>query len=107
MVILFMLFVAQFGIACACLAFNKEQQHKLAYEGWHQASIALRNETQIYFDCCGFENATLPDDDPMKQAPCQFVSDINMFLALNFEVQVEANHPDRCYAVYKAISHPV
>ena len=73
MVILFMLFVAQFGIACACLAFNEQQQHKLAYEGWHQASMSLRNETQIYFKCCGFENASLPDDDPMKQPSCYAV----------------------------------
>ncbi|KFM68733.1 Tetraspanin-31, partial [Stegodyphus mimosarum] len=73
MIILFMLFVAQFGIACACLAFNEEQQHKLASEGWRQASMELRKETQVYFNCCGFENATLPDDDPMKQASCSEV----------------------------------
>lgn len=72
MVILFMLFVAQFGIACACLAFNKQQQHELAYEGWDKASMALRNETQIYFDCCGFENANITDGK-MQQAPCSAV----------------------------------
>lgn len=75
MVILFLLFVAQFSIACACLAFNKDQQHKLAYEGWHQASMSLRNETQVYFNCCGFENASLPEDDPMRQPSCSYVCD--------------------------------
>lgn len=74
MVILFMLFVAQFSIACACLAFNEEQQHKLAYEGWHQASMGLRNETQVYFNCCGFENASLPINDTMSQPSCDPVS---------------------------------
>ncbi|KAG8188049.1 hypothetical protein JTE90_009922 [Oedothorax gibbosus] len=73
MIILFMLFVTQFSIACACLAFNEDQQHKLAYEGWHQASMDLRNETQMYFNCCGFENATLPDADPMKAPSCSSV----------------------------------
>lgn len=83
MVILFMLFVAQFGIACACLAFNKQQQHELAYEGWHQAPMALRNETQIYFDCCGFENATLDEHNPMQQAPCSAVGSFNLIITYN------------------------
>ncbi|XP_015926570.2 tetraspanin-13 isoform X2 [Parasteatoda tepidariorum] len=73
MVILFFLFVAQFSIACACLAFNEDQQHKIASEGWRQASMGLRNETQLYFDCCGFENSTLPDGDPMQQADCSYI----------------------------------
>ncbi|GIY17114.1 tetraspanin-31 [Caerostris darwini] len=73
MIILFMLFVVQFSIACACLAFNEDQQHKLAYEGWHQAPMDLRNETQIYFNCCGFQNASLPDNDPMKAPSCSSV----------------------------------
>lgn len=74
-----MLFVAQFSIACACLVFNKDQQHKLAYEGWHSASMSLRNETQIYFDCCGFENASLPHGDPMEQPSCSYVCCIVLF----------------------------
>lgn len=82
MVILFMLFVAQFSIACACLAFNKDQQHKLAYEGWHSASMSLRNETQMYFDCCGFENASLPSGDPMEQPSCSSVCCIMSFTKL-------------------------
>lgn len=79
MVILFILFVAQFSIACACLAFNKDQQHKLAYEGWHSASMSLRNETQIYFDCCGFENASLPEGNPMEQPSCSYVCCLVLF----------------------------
>lgn len=82
MVILFMLFVAQFSIACACLAFNKDQQHKLASEGWHSAPMSLRNETQIYFDCCGFENASLPPGDPMEQPSCSYVCYIMLFHCL-------------------------
>ncbi|GFT95222.1 tetraspanin-31 [Trichonephila clavipes] len=73
MIILFMLFVVQFSIACACLAFNEDQQYKLAYEGWHQASMGLRNETQMYFDCCGFQNASLPEGHPMKAPSCSSV----------------------------------
>jgi tetraspanin-13/31 len=30
MLILFLLFLVQFSVACACLAFNAEQQHQLA-----------------------------------------------------------------------------
>lgn len=55
MIILFILFVIQFSIACACLAFNEKQQQDLALEGWSSASVANRNQVQTLFNCCGFD----------------------------------------------------
>lgn len=54
MIILFILFVVQFSIACACLAVSDVQQHDLAQKGWYDANSDLRMEAQHIFACCGF-----------------------------------------------------
>jgi len=63
MIILFLLFLVQFAVACACLAVNKAQQEKLATAGWKKADNKLRHQVQIYFNCCGFIDATLGKED--------------------------------------------
>lgn len=73
MIILFLLFIVQFSIACACLAFNEEQQHHLAYEGWREAPMPLRNETQVLFNCCQFENSHIDSNDSMSGPSCEHV----------------------------------
>ena len=54
MVILFILFVVQFSIACACLAVGTEQQSELAKKGWDNASKQTQQSAQTYFNCCGY-----------------------------------------------------
>jgi tetraspanin-13/31 len=54
MVILFILFVVQFSIACACLAFGNDQQNELAKRGWDNTSKENRQRAQTFFNCCGF-----------------------------------------------------
>ncbi|XP_064643542.1 tetraspanin-13-like isoform X1 [Lineus longissimus] len=54
MIILFLLFLIQFAIACACIAVNRDQQDKLLEQGWKLASITTREETQNVFKCCAF-----------------------------------------------------
>jgi tetraspanin-13/31 len=54
MVILFILFVVQFSIACACLAIGNDQQKELAERGWDNASKGNQQRAQIFFNCCGF-----------------------------------------------------
>lgn len=73
MVILFLLFVVQFSIACACLAFNKEQQHDMAEKGWRKASDEIKGEAQKMFGCCNFQNNT-ETDPQMKGPPCKVES---------------------------------
>lgn len=55
MVILFLLFLIQFSVACACLGVNISQQEQLAEQGWSRVDNATRNEVQEVFTCCGFD----------------------------------------------------
>jgi len=77
MVVLFILFVIQFAIACACLAVNSDTQvnckylfssiihvktfslqKTLAEAGWTNADNATIADVQKAFQCCGFHNTT-------------------------------------------------
>ena len=66
MVILFILFVVQFSIACACLAFGTEQQIELAQRGWDNAPKHTKQSAQTYFNCCGFKKP----DKPLNATDC-------------------------------------
>lgn len=55
MVILFLLFLIQFSVACACLGYNTEQQAQLAEQGWTKVDNTTKLEVQESFKCCGFE----------------------------------------------------
>nr|CAD7402990.1 unnamed protein product [Timema poppensis] len=74
MLILFLLFLVQFSVACACLAVNMEQQHELAEQGWKRVTMDMKGEVQKVFNCCGFEgshNSSLSTTpDPMAHPPC-------------------------------------
>lgn len=63
MIILFMLFLIQFSIACSCLAVNAGQQQQFAEEGWNRVPEDIKKEVQDTFYCCGF-NQTVSDDHP-------------------------------------------
>lgn len=65
MVILFLLFIIQFSIACACLAVTSDQQHQLAMEGWKRAKVNIKVKAQTFFHCYGFESQSLPPEDPL------------------------------------------
>ncbi|XP_045899618.1 tetraspanin-13a isoform X1 [Micropterus dolomieu] len=55
MMILFMVFVVQFSVSCACLALNKEQQNRLLEVGWNK-SEATQRDVEKTLNCCGFSN---------------------------------------------------
>lgn len=55
MVILFLLFLIQFSIACACLAVNHSQQETIAEKGWTAAADSLKSKVQEHYQCCGFD----------------------------------------------------
>ncbi|GAB0092437.1 tetraspanin 97e [Sergentomyia squamirostris] len=63
MIILFLLFLVQFSIACSCLAVNSTQQKQLAEQGWSRVSDSIKEEVQETFTCCGF-NSTTAEDHP-------------------------------------------
>jgi tetraspanin-13/31 len=58
MIILFLLFLVQFAVACACLALSDYQQQELYKAGWSKASYDLKKSTQEVFDCCGYNVST-------------------------------------------------
>lgn len=67
MIILFLLFLIQFSIACSCLTVNSEQQKQFAEEGWTRVPFSIKEKVQDTFLCCGF-NSTLIDDHPSCNA---------------------------------------
>jgi len=58
MVVLFILFIIQFSIACACLAVDDKTQSALARTGWDSADNDTHIEVQNIFNCCGFDNSS-------------------------------------------------
>ncbi|XP_076455544.1 tetraspanin-13-like isoform X1 [Babylonia areolata] len=74
MIILFLLFLLQFALACACLAVNADQKDALAEQGWKLASDETRNDVQRQFDCCGFQNRNLPSNQSLGHPKCQGVA---------------------------------
>lgn len=55
-IILFLLFLVQFSIACACLAVNEKMEKYLVSRGWEN-SRAAQIDVMTTFNCCGlFEN---------------------------------------------------
>ncbi|KAE8292818.1 Tetraspanin-31 [Larimichthys crocea] len=58
MVILFIVFLFQFGVSCSCLAMNRGQQETLLTSAWG----ILQNKTKIdledQLNCCGLINST-------------------------------------------------
>ncbi|BFZ22248.1 hypothetical protein BsWGS_25287 [Bradybaena similaris] len=75
MIILFILFLLQFSLACACLAVNADQKDALAEQGWRMSSNMTRSEVQSQFNCCGFKQTNLPLGDPLGHPDCDVSSD--------------------------------
>jgi len=74
-VVLFLLFVVQFIVACACLAIGPSQQKSLFRTGWREAE-RLRGEMQAKFDCCGAfpEDQTNVSGSGLPHPPCNSTS---------------------------------
>ncbi|XP_071763250.1 tetraspanin-13-like [Centroberyx gerrardi] len=53
MIILFLVFVVQFSVSCACLSLNKDQQDHLLEVGWNK-SEATQKYVEKMLNCCGF-----------------------------------------------------
>ncbi|XP_067301787.1 tetraspanin-31 [Pseudorasbora parva] len=74
MVILFIVFLFQFGVSCSCLAMNQGQQGKLLDSSWGIMSNETRISLENKLDCCGLFNNTNHMAD--------FVSDLHLCEAL-------------------------
>lgn len=59
MVILFVLFIIQFSVACACLAVSEGTQRQLAEQGWRNVGNETKDTVQHQLSCCGYYNLTI------------------------------------------------
>lgn len=87
MIILFVLFLLQFALACACLAVNAEQKDSLARQGWQMSEPMTKDDVQHQFNCCGFEEQNLNVSYPLGHPACQAVIgffNINISLYISF-----------------------
>ncbi|XP_024283245.1 tetraspanin-31 [Oncorhynchus tshawytscha] len=76
MVILFLVFLFQFGVSCSCLAINKGQQVKLLSATWTLMSNDTRLGVENKLNCCGLLNNTqskeqFNEDGKLCNAPCK------------------------------------
>ncbi|KAM3964237.1 tetraspanin 97E [Aphomia sociella] len=76
MVILFLLFLVQFSVACACLAVNSDQQETLAQQGWKKVHIDVKEQVQERFQCCGFRSRLVPENGTADYPSCELVDKI-------------------------------
>jgi len=71
MIVLLLLFLMQFCIACACLAVNGVQQDQILLAGWKLADNNTKTDAQEYFQCCGYNTTHNPDaGGAMVHPPC-------------------------------------
>uniref|UniRef100_A0A8C7V3C0 Tetraspanin 31 n=1 Tax=Oncorhynchus mykiss TaxID=8022 RepID=A0A8C7V3C0_ONCMY len=76
MVILFLVFLFQFGVSCSCLAINKGQQVKLLSATWALMSNDTRLGVENKLNCCGLLNNNqskeqFNEDVKLCNAPCK------------------------------------
>ncbi|XP_029535361.1 tetraspanin-31-like [Oncorhynchus nerka] len=76
MVILFLVFLFQFGVSCSCLAINKGQQVKLLSATWALMSNDTRLGVENKLNCCGLLNNNqskeqFNEDVTLCNAPCK------------------------------------
>uniref|UniRef100_A0A2A4K358 Tetraspanin n=1 Tax=Heliothis virescens TaxID=7102 RepID=A0A2A4K358_HELVI len=75
MVILFLLFLVQFSVACACLTVNSDHQEMLARQGWNKVTLDVKEQVQERFQCCGFQSRT-PENGTTEHPSCEIVDKI-------------------------------
>ncbi|XP_056129551.1 tetraspanin-31 [Lampris incognitus] len=76
MVILFIVFLFQFGVSCSCLAMNRGQQEALLNSTWGMMNNTTKADLETQLDCCGLLNTTVSraqfDQDVLScRAPCK------------------------------------
>ncbi|XP_013773647.1 tetraspanin-13-like [Limulus polyphemus] len=75
MIVMALVCFMQFVTACVCLAMIDDQHYDLAQRGWMSSSPDMKDKAQRYFNCCGFNNATMHvgTNDTMDHPTCQGV----------------------------------
>ncbi|CAL8255470.1 unnamed protein product [Arctogadus glacialis] len=79
MVILFIVFLFQFGVSCSCLAMNRGQQETLLNSAWGMLHNRTKVELENKLNCCGLldtntTHAQFDLDVSTCNAPCKHTS---------------------------------
>ena len=75
MIILFLLFLVQFAVACACLALTPSQQATMVSEGWKKAAFPFKGHVQVMFECCSLNDTDVaPSNDTFGYPSCSQVN---------------------------------
>lgn len=69
MILLFILFVIQFSMACSALTIDTEHQRNLARDEWMAVNDGIKAEVQDKFNCCGL-NSTDSEHPTCTDLPC-------------------------------------
>lgn len=77
MIVLFIIFIIQFSVACACLAMNEQQQQTFARKGWEFSNNSTKRDAQKFFGCCGFEKYSKNMTDNMNHPSCVDIKNKN------------------------------
>jgi tetraspanin-13/31 len=56
MVVLFLLFIIQFSVSCACLSVSEEDELNIASKAWGTIDDTTKFTAEKYFGCCGFNS---------------------------------------------------
>ncbi|CAN9515254.1 unnamed protein product [Ophioblennius macclurei] len=80
MVILFIVFLFQFGVSCSCLAMNRGQQEALLNSAWRILENSTKMDLETQLNCCGLMNTTdslVPFEQDLHTCPalCKKSSD--------------------------------
>ncbi|XP_045622425.2 tetraspanin-31 isoform X1 [Procambarus clarkii] len=70
MIVLFIIFIIQFSVACACLAINENQEKLVASKGWAIAGNDTRQDAQTFFGCCGYLSELGNETTSMDHPSC-------------------------------------
>lgn len=78
MVVLFLIFIIQFSVSCACLSVSKEDELKIAEVGWNNADNGTKLTAEKYFHCCGFVSNNLGNDTKFDGIDCDQVPECTL-----------------------------
>lgn len=74
MVIMLVVFLIQFSIACACLTVSANAQKDLARKGWMSVDNETKSQVQNTFECCGYDDFTLVNaTNPLSHPSCSAI----------------------------------
>jgi len=70
MIVLFMIFIIQFSVACAALSIDQGQEIEVLRKAWGSADNSTRLNAEKFLGCCGFDNVTEFPEDCIQIPAC-------------------------------------